>query len=197
MSSIYTIKIVSRLKELNVRVVTAGSLSKIFQIDNRNTVYKIIERMEKYNLLDRLIKGKYILSDLKMSDFEKANIVLTPSYISLESALSFYGILPQFTYSITSVTTQKSKKFKIQGKEYEYTKISKDFFSDYVKSDGFLIATPEKALIDLMYFASKKLRKVEFSDLDMSIINWDLFNKLRFKIDYIPFQNYLEQNKLL
>jgi len=196
MSSISTIKIVSKLKELNIRVITPDLLSKIFEIDNRNTIYKIIERMEKYDLLERLIKGKYVLSDLKMPDFEKAGIILTPSYISLESALSFYGILPQFTYSITSVTTQKSKKFIINDKEYEYTKISKDFFSDYVKRDGFLIATPEKALVDLAYFASKKLRKIELSDLDMSAINWDLFNKLRVKIDYIPFQNYLEQNKL-
>lgn len=196
MSSISTIKVVSRLKELNIRVVTSASLSKIFEVTNRNTIYKMIERMEKYKLLERLIKGKYVLADLKISDFEKAGIILAPSYISLESALSFYGILPQFSYSITSVTTQKSKKYIIDNKEYEYTKISKDFFSDYVKRDNFLIATPEKALVDLIYLASKKLRKIELSDLDMSIVNWDLFNKLRVEIDYIPFQNYLEQNKL-
>ena len=196
MSSISTINIVPRLKELNIRVVTPTSLSKIFGITNQNTIYKIIERMEKYKLLERLIKGKYILSDAKMSDFEKAGVVLSPSYISLESALSFYGILAQFSYSITSVTTQKSKKYIIDNKEYEYTKISQKFFSDYIKKDNFLIASPEKALVDLIYLASKKLRKIEIPDLDMSIINWDLFNKLRVKIDYIPFQNYLEQNKL-
>ena len=196
MSSISTIKAVSKLRELNIKVVTPSSLSKVLEITNQNTIYKIIQRMEQYKLLERLIKGKYILSDANISDFEKAGIILSPSYISLESALTFYGILPQFTYSITSVTTQKSRKYIIGEKEYEYTKISQKFFSDYIKKDYFLIATPEKALVDLMYLASKKLRKIEISDLDMSTINWDLFNKLRVKIDYIPFQNYLEQNKL-
>lgn len=196
MSSISTLKIVSTLNDLNIKIITPSSLSKVFQITNENTIYKIIQRLEKYKLIDRLIKGKYILSGANISDFEKAGIILSPSYISLESALTFYGILPQFTYSITSVTTQKSRKYIIRKKEYEYTKISQKFFSDYIKKDNFLIATPEKALIDLIYLASKKLRKIEFSELDMTIIDWDLFNKLRVKINYIPFQNYLKRNKL-
>ena len=152
--------------------------------------------MEQYKLLERLIKGKYILSDSNTSDFEKAGIILSPSYISLESALTFYGVLPQFTYSITSVTTQKSRKYEINAKEYEYTKINLNFFSDYIKKDNYLIATPEKALIDLIYLASKKLRTIDFSELETSAINWDLFNKLRVKINYKPFQNYIKRNKL-
>ena len=152
--------------------------------------------MEKYKLIERLVKGKYILSNSNISDFEKAGVILSPSYISLESALTFYGILPQFTYSITSVTTQKTRKYEIGGKEYEYAKIKKSLFSDYIKKDNFLIATPEKALIDLIYLASKKLRKIDLSDLDMSIINWDLFNKLKMFINYKPFQNYIESNKI-
>ncbi|EKE05799.1 MAG: hypothetical protein ACD_19C00176G0021 [uncultured bacterium] len=197
MASISTIKAISILKELNVKVISPSSLSKILGIENQNTIYKIIERMEKYKLIERLIKGKYIISGEKISDFEKAGVILTPSYISLESALTFYGILPQFTYSITSITTQKSRKYEMNGKEYEYTKIQSKFFSDYVRKDNFLIATPEKALIDLIYLASKKLRKIEISDLDMGVINWDAFNKLRIAIDYKPFQNYIENNRLI
>ncbi|KKR71937.1 MAG: hypothetical protein UU16_C0050G0006 [Candidatus Woesebacteria bacterium GW2011_GWA2_40_7] len=159
MASISTIKAISRLKELNIRVITPPSISNIFGVENKNTIYKIIERMEKYKLIERLVKGKYILSNSNISDFEKAGVILSPSYISLESALTFYGILPQFTYSITSVTTQKTS-------------------------------------IDLIYLASKKLRKIDLSDLDMSIINWDLFNKLKMFINYKPFQNYIESNKI-
>lgn len=196
MASISTIKAISRLKELNIKVVTPLSISNIFGVESKNTVYKIIERMEKYKLIERLVKGKYILVNSNISDFEKAGIILSPSYISLESALAFYGILPQFTYSVTSVTTQKARKYQIGGKEYEYAKIQKAFFSDYVKKDNFLIAIPEKALIDLIYLASKRLRKIELSDLDMSIINWDLFNKIKNTIDYKPFQNYIKDNKI-
>lgn len=196
MSSISIIKVLSLLEKVNTNVITPTSLSKILKIDNENTIYKIIERLEKNKQIERLIKGKYILSKSKMSDFEKAGIILSPSYISLESALNFYGVLSQFTYSITSVTTQKSKKYEVGGKEYEYTKISKKFYSDFVKLNSFLIATPEKALIDLIYLASKKLKKIDFTELDMSIINWEVFNKLRVQIDYVPFQNYLERNNI-
>ena len=196
MSSISILKVITTLNNLGIKVVTSSSLSKILDINNENTIYKIIERLEKNKLINRLIKGKYTVSNVNLSDFEKANLILSPSYISLESALNYYGVLPQFTYSITSVTTQKSKRFEIGGKEYEYTKISRNFYSDFVKKDNFLIATPEKALIDLIYLASKKLRKVELTDLDMSIIDWDAFNKLRVQINYIPFQNYLERNNI-
>ena len=196
MSSTSVIKIVNTLNDLNIKVITPATLSKVLKINNENTIYKIIERLEKNKLINRLIKGKYTVSNVNLSDFEKANLILSPSYISLESALTYYGVLPQFTYTITSVTTQKSKRFEIGGKEYEYTKISRNFYSDFVKKDNFLIATPEKALIDLIYLASKKLRKVELTDLDMSIIDWDAFNKLRVQINYIPFQNYLERNNI-
>ncbi len=190
------LKVITTLNDLKIKVVTPLSLSKILDINNENTIYKIIERLEKNKLINRLIKGKYTVSNINISDFEKANLILSPSYISLESALTYYGVLPQFTYSITSVTTQKSKRFEIGSKEYEYTKISSNYYSDFVKKDNFLIATPEKALIDLIYLASKKLRKIELTDLDMSIIDWDAFNKLRVQINYIPFQNYLERNNI-
>ena len=110
MSSISILKIIDTLEKYSVSIVTPTSLSKILKIDKENTIYKIIERLEKNRIIERLIKGKYILAKSKMSDFKKAGVILSPSYISLESALNFYGILPQFTYSITSVTTQKSKK---------------------------------------------------------------------------------------
>jgi len=196
MSSISTIEIISRLKALNVRLITPNTLSNIFGIKNKNTIYKIIERMEKYQLLEKLMKGKYVLYDLNMSDFEKAGIILTPSYISLESALSFYGILPQFTYSITSVTTLKSRKYTLKNKEFEYTKISHKYFSDFIKKDNFLIATPEKALIDSLYLVSKKLRRIDLKELDTSTIKWNIFNQLKTQIDYPPFQKYLKENNL-
>lgn len=196
MASISTIKAVSRLKELHLKVISPTLLSKVLNVENRHTIYKILERLEKYKLVEKLIKGKYILSDLQMSDFEKANIILSPSYISLESALSHYGILSQFTYSITSVTTQKSKKYKIKTKEYDYTKIKKAIFSDFIKKDNFLIATPEKALIDLIYLTSKKLRSINLSDLDLSIINWKTFDKIKMRINYKPFQNYIMTHNL-
>ena len=56
MASISTIETISRLKELNLKVITVASLSKVLNIENQNTIYKIIERFEKYKLIQRLVK---------------------------------------------------------------------------------------------------------------------------------------------
>ena len=89
MSSMSILKVITTLNDLKIKVVTPLSLSKILDINNENTIYKIIERLEKNKLINRLIKGKYTVSNINISDFEKANLILSPSYISLESALTY------------------------------------------------------------------------------------------------------------
>src|SRR5579864_6761878 len=57
-------------------------------------------------------RGYYIFSDLKLSEdvlFLIANRIYSPSYVSLESALSYYGLIPEGVLSITSVSTRKTE----------------------------------------------------------------------------------------
>ena len=85
-----------------------------------------------------------------------ANRIYQPSYISLHSALSFYGMIPEEVVGLTSVTTQKTAKFTNDFGTYTYQNVKVDFFFGYEpkamqNGRSVLFATPEKALIDLLY----------------------------------------------
>jgi len=161
-----------KLQKRSIKFVDYAILQHITGLKNRNSLYKLASRMKQKKLLFSLNNaGKFLVADSNPAEFEIANFLYQPSYISLETALSFYGILAQFVYSITSITTQKTQKFIISDKEYTYSQIKKDFYWGYVKKDNFLIASPEKALLDALYFFSKGVISLSLKELDLSAIN--------------------------
>jgi len=170
-----------------------SDLRKLLDIEKDNTSYKIAEKLVAEKFLLRLKKGVYLSAFNPPDSFEIANAIYTPSYISLESALNYYGVLPQFPYSVTSVSPKKSKKLLIDGKEFEYVQISHKLYWDFRREGQTVIASPEKALLDMIYIASKGLRRIEFEDLDYSPINKSDFHKMCQRIDYRPFLNKLKE----
>lgn len=85
-----------------------------------------------------------------------ANRIYMPSYISLHSALSFYGIIPEEVVQLTSVTTLKTAKFENAFGTFHYQNVKTPLFFGYEMKTmqngrGLLFATPEKALLDLLY----------------------------------------------
>lgn len=85
-----------------------------------------------------------------------ANRIYSPSYISLHTALSFYGMIPEAVVRITSVTSLKTATFSNSAGEYSYQTIRENLMFGYdlkPMSDGRMlrIARPEKALLDLLY----------------------------------------------
>lgn len=169
-------EIIKALKKADISLFTNSDFSRIFDIKNKNTLYKKLQRLEKKAIIEKIGPGKYLFSLNKPEEFKIANFLYSPSYVSFESALSFYGIITGFPYTVTSATIKKTKRYKIQGKEFHYTQISKDLFWGFEKRKDFLIADSEKALIDYFYLAFKGLRKPDLSELNLSEINR---NKLR------------------
>lgn len=114
---------------------------------------------EKKGYITRLRKGYYAFTECKsIPDFYRyiANRIYRPSYISLHSALSYYGMIPEAVVQITSVTSLKSAVFKNEFGEYTYNSVKPELMFGYEPkpmSDGrtILFATPEKALVDLLY----------------------------------------------
>lgn len=101
-----------------------------------------------------------------------ANITRYPSYISLEYALSKYGLIPEGVFSLTSVTLKSSRIYVNSLGNFIYRNIKKDLFGGF-KNEAFeekrvKIATKAKALFDFLY-----LRKAQ--PLDSLRINWDVF----------------------
>jgi len=119
-----------------------------------------LARWKKQGLLVELKRGMYALGERDRStalskEVAAANIY-QPSYISLESALSAYKMIPEKVQAVTSVTTKKTKTFNNQGGTFIYRKIKTPLYFGYIskKDEGgypYFIAEPEKALLDHLY----------------------------------------------
>jgi predicted transcriptional regulator of viral defense system len=162
---------IKTLKEKGVVLFSLRDFSRLFGIKNQNTLYKKIQRLEKKGIIEKLIKGRYHFLLSKVDDFTLANFLYQPSYISFETALSFYGIITGFPYKINSATTKKPKFYLIAGKEFRYSKIKKSLFWGYEKKGSFLIAEKEKALLDYLYFYLKGLRSFDRLEFELQEID--------------------------
>lgn len=155
---------------------TINELGNVFGIKNRGNLYKKIARLIEANILKTLTNGKYEYLLKNTDDFTRSNFLYQPSYVSLESALSFYSIITQFTYEITAVNPRKTKKIEVDEKLFSYSQILPKYYFGYEAKNGFLIATPEKALLDYIYMAERGLRKMEIDEINLSKINIKTFN---------------------
>lgn len=117
-----------------------------------------IHHLLKRGILEQVKKGLYIagpaITQVKPDPFLVANHVLGPSYVSLESALSFHGLIPERVYTLTSVTTKASRVYTTPLGTFTYTRLPLPYYSYGIKSlemgsqQRILIAQPEKALLD-------------------------------------------------
>ena len=151
---------------------------------NRQLMKNQLTRWEKKGLILKLRRGIYMLNqyDRKItpSRFYLANQLYEPSYISLESALSLYGIIPERTASITSVATKKTARFINEFGDFIYQHIKPQAFKGFIllrEENGLesFVAKPEKAVVDFLYlhlseFGSEPMEKLResyrFQNLD-------------------------------
>lgn len=182
MPSISSLKAANILRKKRIKFLTQGQAARLFGISNTNTSYKLLQRLEAKDILRRVTRGFYIVSHTQVNDFEVANAALKPSYVSLESALSHYGVLSQFPFTITSVTTKRSRRFTFN-KEFEYTHIDTSLYWGFVKNQSFIIASPEKAILDIFYLQSKGLRKIDAKELDISIFDKNLLKEYCIRVN--------------
>jgi predicted transcriptional regulator of viral defense system len=193
MESLNKLQIIRTLQSHHISFITPKDFQRIFSIQNTNTAYKALQRLYEGNVLERIKDGLYMVKNSGLHDFTIANTLINPSYVSLESALSRYGILSQFPFIVTSITLKKSREIQY-GKAYEYTKVASSLYFGFQKESGYLIANPEKALLDMIYLCSKGLRKIDFTDLDYTSVNKKLFSVYCKKIVNAQFKGYIKQN---
>lgn len=130
-------------------------------------------RWQKAGYIVPLRQGWYAFADyVNKPDYARyfASKIYTPSYISLHTALSFYGIIPEAVVAITSITTRKTALFENVFASYIYQTIKPSLFWGYEPkqmTDGktYMLATPEKALIDLLYLYPQYSTEDEMREL--------------------------------
>jgi predicted transcriptional regulator of viral defense system len=129
-----------------------------------------ITNLLKSGQIIRVTKGLYVFGPKERRSLlnleSLANQIYGPSYVSLEYALAFYGLIPEYVAEVTCVTTKRQKKYETPIGRFSYTPIPVSLFStgftlcqitDY---ESALIATKEKALADLLYVRKLKIKTI-------------------------------------
>ena len=137
-----------------------------------------VNRWQKKGYIIALKRGTYALSPREravgLSAKLLANSLYSPSYISLESALSHYKLIPEKIAAITSVTTRKTKKFTNPVGAFIFRNLKKGLFFGFREEKDeygfkYFIAEPEKALLDYLYLNLGKIRKIDKDYFEASL----------------------------
>ncbi len=165
---------IDKLKNYDKAFFALNDLAKIFNI-KEDSLKVALNRWVKNGKILRIRKNAYQLPD-KVYDLRKtAWQFYQPCYLSFESALSGYGILSQIPYITAFATVNKTKKIKLRQEEVEFRQIKKSLFFGYKTENGLLVALPEKALADQVYFVSRGLANLNFKELDLSDVSLKKF----------------------
>jgi len=155
-----------------------------------------VASLENAGDIIRLKRGLYVvspeISGKRISTELVANHIYSPSYVSMLSALRWYGLIPERVATMQSMTIKHSRKFNNSVAYFEYTYIDRNCFpiglrNEEVDGASFVIASPEKALCDLIANTSGlnlrylsetrdylendlRLDMVSFADFDLDIL---------------------------
>ena len=120
----------------------------------------------------RVRKGLYVFGETwrrqPVAREGLANLIYGPSYISLEYALAYYGMIPERVETVTSVTTGKARRFQTPFGLFTYRPLSAARYAAGMTltesgSGAFFIATPEKALVDFVW-SDRRFRPASVAD---------------------------------
>lgn len=127
---------------------------------NPRDVHRQLSRWREADRLHQLRRGLYLLAEPYRKQtphpFPVANRLLGPSYISCQSALAWYGMIPEYVPATVSVTTARTGNWTTEIGVFLYHHIKNDLFWGFQRREvapnqRAFIARPEKALLDLIY----------------------------------------------
>ncbi len=169
-------------------IITTIDIKKVFPNLSPDSTH--LWNKKKY--LSRIGKGIYFNSYFfkekinEQMSFLIANNAYSPSYVSLQSALNYYGLIPEAVKNITSVTSRKTNTTEYNFGQFLYKSIKPSLMFDYelIQKDGFYykIATPEKAFVDFLY-------------LNPNLKTFDDFSELRVNSEY--FDEIINRKRLI
>ena len=148
-------------------LLLAGDVSPV-------TIHLQLSRWAKVGKIIPLRRGVYVLAEpyrkVSAHPFSLANRIKRGSYVSLQSALAYYGIIPEYVPVITSVTTGRPEMVTSGVGTFAFRHVRKSLFTGYrrieVTPKQFaMIATPEKGLLDLVYLTPEADRREYLSEL--------------------------------
>lgn len=161
-----------REKTANLPIIGKDTVCALSPVNPKN-LHDQISRWQKKGLIYKLRQGLYALdaSDRKaqFSNYFLANQICSPSYISLETAMGFYSMIPEGVFAYTCITTKKTQEYHNHYGSFYYHNLDVELFSDFLVyqdefDNSFYMASREKALADFLFF---KLRGLKDYDKDV------------------------------
>ncbi|MFH1565695.1 MAG: type IV toxin-antitoxin system AbiEi family antitoxin, partial [bacterium] len=168
--TILTLKQSVLLEKLIVKygqIVTSEQIYlKVADTWDRQQAKKLVTKLVNNGWLIRIKKGLYTISNfsnrgfLSLSSYIVANLLVKESYVSFESALSYYGMFDQLTDKIISISKKRYKTVQLGSTEYSFVNVKDRFFFGWqevmIDTHVTRIATAEKALVDTIQFHKSK-----------------------------------------
>jgi len=161
-----------------------------------------IDELVKQGLLLQVKRGLYIpgpnLNIASPELFLLANHLYGPSYVSLDSALSYWGFIPERVYEISSVTPNQSKKYKTTIGRFSYTHLALPYYSFGIKQVALtkkqtvLMASPEKALCDKIVTTSGVLLRSVKQTLELLIEDFRIDKQMLRNLDTTIISSWLK-----
>lgn len=161
---------ITKLQSLDRGFFTVSDMEKVIGLP-RKSLLVTLSRLVAKKMLIRIKRGVYQVGLTEIDVKKIANQLYYPSYLSFETALSFYGIISQIPYTQTFATLKKSKKMILWNTEVEFTKLKEELFFGYKLEKSIYIAELEKALLDELYLVSRGKRSINIEELDLRSIN--------------------------
>lgn len=141
-----------------------------------STIDTYIGRYLKNKEIFQLKKGLYVTSDFFDKNYHDisysfylANVIRMPSYVSSWAALQYYNLTTEAIHAVTSVTPRVTREYRTRVGNFTYQSIRKTLFTDYSLIKGkfdYFIASPSKALFDLVYFRTNQFRGIGAGMID-------------------------------
>lgn len=159
-------------------VVSLADIATALPGLRRETLY----RWRKRGYIKMVAPGFYVLTgsiETEQDLFAIANRLYTPSFVSLESALAWHGMIPESPLAVTSVTTRKTRTVSSEIGEFIYRTLKPDYLFGYTVEGTppgkFMMTRPEKAVLDLLYLRKDLRTPGDFKELRM---NPERFNRI-------------------
>ncbi len=147
------------LTQRGLRLFSPLELQRVFQMSTVAVSF-LLHRYSRRGAIMKLRNGLYCLASHRPSELAIANRLYAPSYVSFEYALALHHLIPETVYVVTSATPRPTRTLSAADTAFEYHRIKRQAFGGYapVKIGGetILLATPEKALVDFLYFVDLK-----------------------------------------
>jgi predicted transcriptional regulator of viral defense system len=168
-------------------LISIVEIEKLFPAFQRKNLAYWQER----RLLQKVRNSWYYFTENELTEknlYLIANHIYNPSYVSLESALSFYGFIPEGVFKITSISTLKTAYFNSEIGNFTYQNVKPNLFFGYkllsYQQFNIKIAEPEKAILDYLYLHPEVKSDNELYELRLNM------HEIKQQINVEILQNY-------